>query len=90
MKQLIANESVSQKPVDKDDVLRVADPTLADIERLTGLKPSESIQEAERQQSIPSQAQQENNAIQSNIEGKNNRKQKHHAIQRWFYRITKL
>jgi len=71
-----ANESVSQKPVDKDDVLRVADPTLADIERLTGLKPSESIQEAERQQSILSQAQQENNAIQSNIEGKNNRKQK--------------
>ncbi len=71
-----ANESVSQKPVDKEDVLRVVDPTLADIERLTGLKPSESIQEAERQQSILSQAQQENNATQSDIEGQNNRKPK--------------
>ena len=71
-----ANESVSQKPVDKEDVLRVADPTLADIERLTGLKPSESIQETEKQQSILSQAQQENNAIQSDIEGQNNRKPK--------------
>ena len=56
--------------------MRVADPTLADIERLTGLKPSESIQEAERQQLILSQAQQENNAIQSDIEGQNNRKPK--------------
>ena len=71
-----ANESVSQKPLDKEDILRVADPTLADIERLTGLKPSESIQEAERQQSILSQAQQENNATQSDVEGQKNQKPK--------------
>jgi len=68
-----ANESVSRNPVNKDDVLRVADPTLADIERLTGLKPSESIQEIERQQSILAQEQQENIATQGNLEGENNR-----------------
>lgn len=71
-----ANESVSRNPVNKDDVLRVADPSLADIERLTGLKPSESILEAERQQSILAQARQENIAAQANLEGKNNSKLK--------------
>ena len=71
-----ASESVSQKPVDKDYVLNLIDPTLSDIERLTGLKPSELIKEAERQQSILSQAQKENNATQSDIEGQNNRKPK--------------
>lgn len=41
-----ANEVVSQKPTTKDDVLRSVEPTLADIERLTGLKPSETIETA--------------------------------------------
>lgn len=63
-----ANESVSRNPVNKDDVLRVADPTLADIERLTGLKPSESILEAERQQSILAQAQQEDKTTKRDTE----------------------
>jgi len=43
-----ANETVSAKPVGKEDILKSADPTLADIERLTGLKPSEALQEQER------------------------------------------
>lgn len=71
-----ANESVSQKPVDKNDVLRSVDPNLADIERLTGLKPSESLEIAQNELDKQSQAQQENNATQSDLEGKNNRQQK--------------
>lgn len=63
-----ANESVSQKPVDKDDVLRVADPTLADIERLTGLKPSESLQTAQDELQRQSQAVQQNIATGSDTE----------------------
>ena len=49
-----AFDSTSQKPVTKDDVLRTEDPTLADIERLTGLKPTEAIDQAiiEAQQAI--------------------------------------
>lgn len=41
-----AADVVSKKPVTKDDVLRSVDPTLADIERLTGLKPTEAIDQA--------------------------------------------
>lgn len=39
-------ETVSQKTVDANDVLRDADPTLADIERLTGLKPTDALEQA--------------------------------------------
>lgn len=63
-----ANESVSQKPVDKDDVLRVADPTLADIERLTGLKPSETLQTAQDELQRQSQAAQQNITTGSDTE----------------------
>lgn len=42
-----AQETVSQDTITSDDVLAEADPTLADIERLTGLKPTEVIEQAE-------------------------------------------
>lgn len=38
-----ANKAATRKPVTEDDVHRSTEPTLADIERLTGLKPSEAI-----------------------------------------------
>ncbi|MBP9870279.1 MAG: hypothetical protein KBC53_02110, partial [Nitrosomonas sp.] len=38
-----ANDVVSRKPTTSDDVLSSIDPTLKDIERLTGLKPSEAV-----------------------------------------------
>lgn len=38
-----AVETVSTKPVTANDVLKTVDPTLLDVERLTGLKPSEVI-----------------------------------------------
>lgn len=41
-----ASNSASQNPIHQDDVLRTEDPTLADIERLTGLKPTEAIDQA--------------------------------------------
>ena len=40
------NKAVTRNRVTEDDVHRSNDPTLADIERLTGLKPSESIETA--------------------------------------------
>jgi len=47
-----AQETVSKKPATADDVLRVVDPTLADIERLTGVKPSEQMAQEFIQESI--------------------------------------
>lgn len=41
-----ANEAVKGKPVTKEDVLRTVDPTLADIEALTGVKPNETQETA--------------------------------------------
>lgn len=38
-----ANDVVSRKPTTSDDVLSSIDPTLKDIERLTGLKPSDAV-----------------------------------------------
>lgn len=51
-----ASDVVSKKPTTNDDLLRAADPTLADIERLTGLKPTEAIDQAiaESRQNIAS------------------------------------
>ncbi len=72
-----ANKVVSRKPETKDSILKSIDPTLADIERLTGLKPSESIEVAlnEEQQglnadSISSQADTKNILSTANVEGK--------------------
>lgn len=72
-----ANKVVSRKPETKDSILKSIDPTLADIERLTGLKPSESIEVAlnEAQQglnadSISSQADTKNILSTANVEGK--------------------
>lgn len=44
-----AAQEVNSQNVTKDDVLRTEDPNLADIERLTGLKPSEAIDEINAQ-----------------------------------------
>lgn len=41
-----AQTASTRKPVTADDVLHEADPTLADIERLTGLKPTEALEQA--------------------------------------------
>jgi len=46
---IAAAQEVNSQNVTKDDILRTEDPTLADIERLTGLKPSEIINNAETQ-----------------------------------------
>lgn len=44
-------ETVSQKPTDANDILRT-DPSLAEIEKLTGLKPTDAIVEAETQAQV--------------------------------------
>lgn len=71
-----AVETVSTKPVTKDDVLRTVDPGLADIERLTGMKPSESVDQAINQAQqglnvnpISSQADTKNILSNVNVEG---------------------
>lgn len=56
-----AVETVSAKQVTANDVLKTVDPTLLDVERLTGLKPSEVINDANLQgeQDVKNEASQE-------------------------------
>lgn len=71
-----ANDVVSKKPTTKDDVLRAVDPGLSDVERLTGMKPSESVDQAINQAHqglnvipISSQADVKNILSNANVEG---------------------
>lgn len=69
------SEVVSKNPVNTDDILRTVDPTLADLERVSGLKPTEILQneldQATRdlnELSIQSQQLDQNNLTGATIE----------------------
>lgn len=71
-----ANEMVYQKPATKDSVLTTIDPSLKDLERLTGLKPSEAVESAFNQsqqglteESLSTQAASKNILSGVNLEG---------------------